>query len=48
MTSRSVLIVPGDHFGLDQHIRLSFALPEHELLDGLARISQSVKDLRGS
>jgi len=44
----SVLIVPGDHFGLDKHIRLSFALPEPELLDGLARISASVKSLRGS
>ena len=32
---RSVLIVPGDHFGLENHIRLSFALPEPELLDGL-------------
>jgi aspartate/methionine/tyrosine aminotransferase len=42
----SVLIVPGDHFGLDHHLRVSFALPEHELLDGLARISESVKQLR--
>jgi len=44
----SLLIVPGDHFGLDRHIRVSFALPEAELLDGLARISESVKELRGS
>jgi aspartate/methionine/tyrosine aminotransferase len=42
----SVLIVPGDHFGLDRHIRLSFALPEPELLDGLARIGDSVRSLR--
>ena len=40
-----VLIVPGDHFGLDGHVRVSFALPEHELLDGLARISASVREL---
>jgi len=43
----SVLIVPGDQFGLDKHIRVSFALPESELLDGLARITESVKGLRG-
>ncbi len=41
-----VLIVPGDHFGLDRHLRLSFALPRAELLDGLSRISDSVRQLR--
>ncbi len=41
-----VLVVPGDHFGLDHHIRLSFALPEAALLDGLSRISDSVRQLR--
>jgi aspartate/methionine/tyrosine aminotransferase len=43
---RSVLIVPGSHFGLERHIRLSFAVPEPELLDGLARIGRSVSQLR--
>jgi aspartate/methionine/tyrosine aminotransferase len=43
----SVLIVPGAHFGLENHIRLSFAVPEPQLLDGLARISESVRELRG-
>ena len=42
----SVLIVPGDHFGLDHHLRVSFALPEHELLDGLGRISESVRRIK--
>jgi aspartate/methionine/tyrosine aminotransferase len=42
----SLLIVPGDHFGLDRHIRLSFAVPEPELLDGLGRLGDSVKRLR--
>ena len=41
-----VLVVPGDHFGLDRHLRVSFALPEHVLLDGLARISDSVRRIR--
>ncbi len=44
---KRVLIVPGDHFGLEKHIRLSFAVPEPELLDGLARIHESVRELRG-
>ena len=43
---QSVLVVPGDHFGLEKHIRLSFALPEPELMDGLGRISESVRELR--
>ena len=41
----SLLVVPGDHFGLDKHIRLSFAVPEPELLDGLDRLGESVKKL---
>lgn len=43
---RSVLIVPGDHFGLEQHIRLSFAVPEPELVEGLQRIHELVVELR--
>lgn len=43
---RGVLIVPGEHFGLDRHIRLSFAVPERELVDGLERIHASVVELR--
>ncbi|MFV2064341.1 MAG: aminotransferase class I/II-fold pyridoxal phosphate-dependent enzyme [Chloroflexota bacterium] len=43
---KKVLLVPGDHFGLDHHIRLSFALPEPELLEGLERIGESVAQLR--
>ncbi|MEX1344858.1 MAG: aminotransferase class I/II-fold pyridoxal phosphate-dependent enzyme [Candidatus Limnocylindrales bacterium] len=42
-----LLIVPGDHFGLDRHIRLSFAVPEPDLVDGLGRVGASVKKLRG-
>jgi aspartate/methionine/tyrosine aminotransferase len=42
----SVLLVPGDHFGLDKHVRLSFAVPEAELVEGLRRIHGSVAELR--
>ncbi len=35
---KSVLVVPGDHFGLDQHLRISFGLPHDALSKGLNRI----------
>jgi len=37
----SVEIVPGDHFGLDGYLRISFGLPEDYLLEGLDRIYQA-------
>lgn len=45
---QSVFIVPGDHFGLDHHLRISFGLPHDYLRAGLARISQLVSQVRGS
>lgn len=35
---KSVLVVPGDHFGMDHYLRLGFGNPEDELLEGLARV----------
>ena len=35
----SVLIVPGDHFGIDHCLRISFGLPHDYLKGGLERIS---------
>ena len=34
---KSVLMVPGDHFGLDNYLRISFGLPHDYLRDGLER-----------
>jgi aspartate/methionine/tyrosine aminotransferase len=42
----SVLVVPGDHFGLDYHLRISFGLPPDYLRNGLQRIGQLVTALR--
>jgi aspartate/methionine/tyrosine aminotransferase len=42
----SVEIVPGDHFGMDGHLRFSFGLPEDYLGEGLDRISQMIATLR--
>ena len=42
---KSVLIVPGDHFGLDHHLRISFGLEHDYLRGGLDRIHQLVNEL---
>lgn len=44
---KSVLIVPGDHFGLDRFIRVSFGLPHDYLTEGLDRMHDLIVDLRG-
>jgi aspartate/methionine/tyrosine aminotransferase len=41
-----VLIVPGDHFGIDKYVRISFGLPKEYLLAGLARIRDLLEKLR--
>jgi len=43
---KSVLIVPGDHFGMDHFVRLSFGLPEDYLVRGLDRIHELILELR--
>jgi aspartate/methionine/tyrosine aminotransferase len=37
---KSVLIVPGDHFGQDHHLRISYGLPPDYLRAGLDRIHE--------
>jgi aspartate/methionine/tyrosine aminotransferase len=44
MREKSVLVVPGDNFGLDHHLRISFGLPADYLNESLDRLSQ-VMDL---
>jgi aspartate/methionine/tyrosine aminotransferase len=43
---KKVLIVPGDHFGIDQYLRISFGLPKQYLLEGLHRIQELLNMLR--
>jgi aspartate/methionine/tyrosine aminotransferase len=47
MREKSVLIVPGDHFGLDRHLRISYGLPPDYLRAGLDRIHELIVELRG-
>jgi len=42
---KSVLMVPGDCFDLDRHLRISSALPEAYLREGLSRMNEVVADI---
>jgi aspartate/methionine/tyrosine aminotransferase len=44
---KSVLIVPGDHFGMDKFLRVSFGLPPDYLKSGLDRIHQLILEIKG-
>jgi aspartate/methionine/tyrosine aminotransferase len=46
MHEKSVLIVPGDHFGLDHHLRISYGLPRRYLESALDRIHELIVELR--
>lgn len=46
MREKSVLVVPGDHFGIDHHLRISFGLPPAYLTAGLDRIHQLITELQ--
>ena len=38
---KDVLVVPGDHFGVDDHLRIGFGPPEDELMEALSRIAEA-------
>jgi aspartate/methionine/tyrosine aminotransferase len=42
---KSVLIVPGDHFGMDRFIRISFGLPADYLTPALQRVHDLIVEL---
>ena len=44
---KSVLIVPGDHFGMDHFVRISFGLPHDYLTAALDRINDLIVALKG-
>jgi aspartate/methionine/tyrosine aminotransferase len=43
---KSVLVVPGDHFGMDHYLRLGFGNPQDELLEGLSRVREAFDEVR--
>lgn len=42
---KSVLVVPGDHFGMDRYLRLGFGNPREELLEGLDRVREAFDEV---
>jgi len=42
---KSVLVVPGDHFGMDSYLRIGFGNPEDELLEGLELIREAFEEV---
>jgi len=40
-----VLIVPGDHFGMDHYLRIGYGSPPDYLRDALERIHDTLKEL---
>ena len=45
MNQKSVLIIPGDHFGMDRYLRISFGLPQDYLTEALKRIQDHITSL---
>jgi len=43
---KSVLVIPGDCFGLDRHLRISSALPTDYLTEGLGRMNDLVAEIQ--
>jgi aspartate/methionine/tyrosine aminotransferase len=42
---RSVLVVPGDHFGMDHYLRLGFGDDPEHLRAGLDRLAEGIADI---
>ncbi len=42
---KSLMIAPGDHFGIDHHVRISYGLPHDYLIDGLNRMHDLLQEL---
>ncbi len=42
---KSVLVVPGDHFGMDHHLRLGFGPPEWELREALEKVGEAFTEV---
>ena len=45
---KSVLVVPGDHFGMDRYLRIGYGPPADYLQQALDHIDDLLKDLRTS
>lgn len=46
LREKSVLIIPGDHFGMDNYIRVSYGLPHDYLKSALKLIGELIQELK--
>jgi aspartate/methionine/tyrosine aminotransferase len=46
-TEKSVLIVPGDHFGMDNYLRIGYGSPPEYLREGLNRVDEVLREIKG-
>lgn len=44
---KDMLVVPGDHFGMDRYLRLGFGNPREELMEALGRIADTFREIEG-
>jgi hypothetical protein len=42
---KDVLVVPGDHFGMDGFVRIGFGVPADELLEALGRVREAFDEV---
>lgn len=42
---KDLLVVPGDHFGMDRYLRLGFGNPRDELMEALGRITDTFREV---
>jgi len=42
LTETKVAVMPGEAFGVENHIRISFAVSDDELSEGLGRIRKAI------
>jgi aspartate/methionine/tyrosine aminotransferase len=42
---KDVLVVPGDHFGMDRFLRIGFGPPREELEEGLGRVAEAFEEI---
>lgn len=45
---KDVLVVPGDHFGMDSFLRIGFGPPQDELMEALGRVAEAFREVEGS
>jgi aspartate/methionine/tyrosine aminotransferase len=44
---KEVLVVPGDHFGMDRYLRIGFGNPREELMEALERVAEAFREVEG-